>query len=165
VDDSFSLSNSQFSLVPIGLKCCPSWFKTREFPPEVEVRTKRYLYEPVPMEDVELFHIPLRHLLKPGPHTDRFWMTMIPKKLRDPLVRVPGNNQHVIGWGIRMNEKLNWVFILPSILVILLAVSVGVIIYAAATSDNSSAFGLGAFLVAIFTVYLTYQYLAWEDDI
>ncbi|RDW79078.1 uncharacterized protein DSM5745_05930 [Aspergillus mulundensis] len=154
----------RFSPIPIGITCCPSWFKTREFPPEVEVTTRRYLYEPVPMEDVELSHIPLQHLLKPGPHTDTFWMTMIPKKLRDPLVRSPGTNRHVRGWGVRINEGLNWVFVLPFMLVMLLAVGVSVIIYAALTSDNSSAFSLGAFLVSLLTVYLTYQYLAWKDD-
>jgi hypothetical protein len=32
------------------------------------------------MEDVEPAEIPLLHLLKPGPHTDRFWITAFPKK-------------------------------------------------------------------------------------
>ncbi|KAJ6028867.1 hypothetical protein N7540_004443 [Penicillium herquei] len=156
----------RFSLVPIGMDHCPRWFKTREFPPKAEVQAGRYLYAPVPMEDVEFSDIPLQHLLKPGLHTDKFWITTFPKKLQDLLVRLPGNNGHrVIGWGIRMNESLNWVVILPSILIMLLAIGVGVILYAAITSDNSSAFGLGAFLMAMLTVYLTYQYFAWEDNV
>ncbi|KAJ4182612.1 hypothetical protein NW759_017118 [Fusarium solani] len=142
----------------------PSWFKTREFPPEAEVRARRYLYEPVPMEDVELADIPLPHLLKRGPHTDKFWITMFPKKLREQLVRRPGDDgQRVIGWGIRVNESLNWAVILLSILIILIGISVGVIVYAAITSDNSSAFGLGAFLVALFTIYFNYRYFAWKE--
>lgn len=117
------------------------------------------------MDDVEIADIPLQHLLKPGPHTDRFWITTIPKKLRDPLVRLPGNHSPpVIGWGVRINESLNWVIILLFILVVLFLIGVGVILYAGITSDNSSAFGLGAFLVALFTVYITYQYFAWREN-
>jgi hypothetical protein len=117
------------------------------------------------MEDVELADIPLRHLLKPGPHTDQFWKTTVPKKLHQPLIRQPGTGgQRSIGWGIRINEGLNWVVISSSILVILVVIGVGVIIYAAITSDKSSAFGLGAYLVAIFTVYITYQYFAWKEE-
>jgi hypothetical protein len=117
------------------------------------------------MEDVELADIPLSHLLKPGPHTDFFWMMTIPKKLGQPLTRQPGTGgQRVIGWGIRINECLNWVVILCSMLVLLVVIGISVIAYAAITSDKSSAFGLGAYLVATFTVYISYQYFAWKVD-
>ena len=116
------------------------------------------------MDDVEIIDIPLSHLLKPGPHTDRFWVTIFPKKLREPLARRPGpDGQRVIGWGIRINEELNWGYILLLILIILVAISFSVVAFAAVTSDNSSAFGLGAFLAALFTVYITYQYIAWKE--
>ncbi|QKX54876.1 uncharacterized protein TRUGW13939_01966 [Talaromyces rugulosus] len=153
-----------FQLIPIGEESCPRWFKTREFPPEDEVTARRYLYEPVPMEDAELADIPLPHLLKPGPHTDGFWMTMFPKKLREELVRPPGaQGQRVIGWGIRINESLDWSAILFSIFILLLVIGFVVIIYAAVTSDNNSAFSLGSFLGTLLTVYITYQYLAWKE--
>ncbi|KAL3474343.1 hypothetical protein BJX99DRAFT_260451 [Aspergillus californicus] len=154
----------RFQLIPIGMDCCPGWFKTGQFPPIAEVTAKRYMYEPVPM-GVEIADIPLPHLLKPGPHFDNFWLTMFPKKVRDQLVRRPGvDGQRVIGWGVRVNEGPNWVVFLLSILVILLAIGAGVIVYASLTSDNSSAFGLGAFLAAFVTVYLNYQYFAWKED-
>ncbi|OJJ85391.1 uncharacterized protein ASPGLDRAFT_1346818 [Aspergillus glaucus CBS 516.65] len=90
----------RFQLIPIGMDCCPSWFKTKEFPPEDEVQKGRYIYEPVPVDNVELANIPLPHLLKPGPHTDKFRITMFPKKIRDQLVRQPGHSgQRVIGWA------------------------------------------------------------------
>jgi hypothetical protein len=117
------------------------------------------------MEDVEFLDIPLSHLLKPGPHLDIFWMMTIPKKLGQPLTRRPGvGGQRVIGWGIRINECLNWVLILCAMLVLLVVIGVSVIAYAAITSDKSSAFGLGAYLVATFTVYISYQYFAWKED-
>lgn len=155
----------RFRLIPIREECCPRWFKKRELPPETEVKAGRYRYEPVPMDDVELAEIPLSHLLKPGPHTDRFWITTFPKKLREQLVRRPGaDGQRVIGWGIRINEGLNWSYILLLTLILLIVIGLIVIVYAMTTSDGSAAFGLGAFLVAVFTVYSTYQYLAWKEE-
>ncbi|KAH7160524.1 hypothetical protein B0J13DRAFT_432586, partial [Dactylonectria estremocensis] len=155
----------QFQLIPIGEKCYPRWFKTREVPPESEVAARKYLYEPVPMEDVELADIPLALLLKPGPHLDTFWITTFPKKLSEELWRPAGGGQRVIGWGIRVNESLNWPVILFLILIIFLLMSVGVIVYSTITSDSSSAFGMGAFLAALLTVYLTYQYLSWKEEV
>lgn len=35
------------------------WFQTKKIPPKVEVEEGRYLYDPVPMGDVELAYIPL----------------------------------------------------------------------------------------------------------
>ncbi|KAJ5632668.1 hypothetical protein N7490_009007 [Penicillium lividum] len=91
---------------------------------------------------------------------------MFPKKLREPLIRSPGDNgQRVIGWGIRVNESLSWGTLLLSILVVLTAISISVILYAKITLDNSSAFSLGAFVAALFTVYLTYQYFAWKETV
>lgn len=62
------------------MECCPRWFKAREIPPEAEVSVRRCLYQPVPMEDVEIAEIDLPHLLKPGAHTDNFWIPRFPKK-------------------------------------------------------------------------------------
>ena len=118
------------------------------------------------MEDVELADIPLPHLLKPGPHTDRFWITTFPKKLNTPLVRPSGpDGQRVIGWGVRINEGLNSGFMLLLIILILLFTVVSVAIYSTVTSDASSAFGFGAFLAAISALYIPYQYLSWKDKL
>jgi hypothetical protein len=148
------------------LEDCPTWFKTNEFPPCAEVDARRYLYKPSPMRDVDVLNIPLQHLLKPGRHTDRFWITTIPKKQREGLTRQPGiDGQQTIGWGIRVNETLNWSFILLLILIILVLISLSIIIFIKVTSDTSSAFSLGAFLVAFFSVFITYQYFSWVDEL
>jgi hypothetical protein len=116
------------------------------------------------MEDVELAYIPMSHLLKSGAHTDKFWKTTFPKKLKQPLVRSPGAvGQRVVGWGIRINECLNWTFVLFSSFVILTVVGSSVIIYAKITSDNNSAFSFGSFLGTLFTLYSSYQFLAWKE--
>lgn len=118
------------------------------------------------MEDVEFLHIPLPHLLKPGPHVDKFWITTFPKKLNEQLVRNPGTDgQKVIGWGIRINEELNWRCVLLLLIVVLFVTGIGVVTYAMVTSDDSSAFGMGAYLVAVSTTFITYQYFAWKDEL
>ncbi|KGO53939.1 hypothetical protein PEX1_041120 [Penicillium expansum] len=156
----------QFQLVPIGMRCLPMWFQTKRMPPKVEVEEGRYLYDPVPLDDVEMAYIPLNHLLKPGPHSDNFWITRFPKKIRDPLSRLPGSGgMKVTGWGIHVNECLNWTVVLLSMFITLLIIGLSVTIYALTTSDSSSAFGLGSFLVALFTVYFTYQYFAWKENV
>lgn len=115
--------------------------------------------------DVEFANIPLSHLLKPGPHTDQFWLATMPKKLKQPLTRIPGiHGQSVIGWGIRINEGLNWGVLLLYMLSVLLMVGVIVILYVIFTSDESSAFGLGAYLVAVIGVYSSYQYVRWKEE-
>ena len=134
----------QFQLVPVGMRCCPTWFKAPEFPPQSEVAAGRYLYQPVPMDDVEMAYIPLAHLMKPGPHHDLFWLMIFPKKLSEELRRPAGTGQRVVGWAT----------VLLGILTGLIAISVAVIVYRAAISDDSSAFGLGAFLAALFSIYV-----------
>jgi hypothetical protein len=118
------------------------------------------------MEDVEFLHIPLPHLLKPGPHVDKFWITTFPKKLNEQLVRNPGTDgQRVIGWDIRINEELNWRCVLLLLIVVLFVTGIGVVTYAMMTSDDSSAFGMGAYSVAVSTTFITYQYFAWKDEL
>lgn len=115
------------------------------------------------MDDVEFADIPLAHLLQPGPHLDTFWKSVFPKKLCEELQRPAMSGGRVVGWGVRINESLNWSIVLLGIFLLLLFIGVIVVVYSAMTSDNSSAFGLGAFLMAIFTVYITYQYFAWRE--
>lgn len=139
------------------------WFRAPEFPPEEEVLEQRYIYSPVPI-GVDIVNIPLFDLLGPGEHFDQFWLSMLPKKLDEELRRPAGTERPIIGWGIRVNETLNWAVFLLALFFVLLMVSVVVIVYSVATKDNSSAFGLGAYLAALLTVYLTYQYFAWKEN-
>jgi len=152
----------QFHLLPVRETCYPGWYKSGTFPPLMEVRRKRYQYAPAPMPDSQVVNIRLSDLLKPGSHHHRFWVTTIPKKIRYPLIREPGFDGQVMGWGIRINECLNWAFILFLLLVLLLVVGAIVTVYAIITTDKSSAFGLGSFLVAIITVYATHQHFSWR---
>lgn len=70
----------------------------------------------------------------------------------------------MLGWGVRINERLNWLVVMLGILSMLIVICISVGAYSAATSDKSSAFGLGAFLTALFAAYIIYQYFAWKED-
>ncbi|KAJ3495458.1 hypothetical protein NLG97_g3384 [Lecanicillium saksenae] len=151
----------RFQLVPVGEAVHPTWFRL-EFPPQSEVVTRRHIYQPVPM-DVEIVNIPLAHLLKAKAHHDSFWLSTFPRKLNDELRRPAGSKQPTVGWGIRINQTLNWAVVLAVLLFMLVVISIIVVIYAAAKGDDSAAFGLGAYLAAILTVWLTYHYFSWQE--
>ncbi|KAI2618352.1 hypothetical protein GGR54DRAFT_150172 [Hypoxylon sp. NC1633] len=151
----------EFELVPIKMDTFPTQFKRGKVPTQDEVCNAGFLYN----ADVIVDQIPLYHLCTPGDqnHLDKFWLTRIPRKLRTELVRPAGHTQRVVGWGIHVNEGLNWVPILASLLFLLILFGLVVVLYAMATSDNSSAFGLGAYLVAVLTLYMTFQYFSWKE--
>jgi hypothetical protein len=136
----------------------------RALPPEAEVKQlKNYDYTPCPpdIEDPLLQNQFIHELLKPGPHLDNYWITTFPKKLKGRLEYISG--QRPVGWGIIINEGINWFVLLFGVLVILLATGFVVVIYAAFTKDVSSATGIGAYLVAILSLVVTVQYFWWQQ--
>ncbi|TQN64067.1 hypothetical protein CSHISOI_11350, partial [Colletotrichum shisoi] len=77
------------------------------------------------MFDVELASIPLWHLTRPGLHSDKYWITTFPKKLRYKLHREAGVYvKPTIGWGIRVNEAFNWHHFLFLIVVVIVVIGV-----------------------------------------
>ncbi|KAF4910277.1 hypothetical protein CGCVW01_v011717 [Colletotrichum viniferum] len=83
----------------------------------------KYIYAPVPMNDEVEFRIPLEHLILPGPHSDKFWITTVPTKLKPQLHRYPGEDMPVIGWGVKVNEGLNWSHLLRLVLVVMFLIA------------------------------------------
>ena len=92
---------------------------------------------------------------------DNYWITTFPKKLKGRLEYVSG--QRPIGWGIIINEGVNWFVLLFGVLLTLLTTGFVVVIYAAFTKDISSAAGIGAYLVAIVSLVVTLQYFKWQQ--
>ncbi|KAF4489906.1 hypothetical protein CGGC5_v002903 [Colletotrichum fructicola Nara gc5] len=156
----------KFHLVPVREEIVPRGFKRTEFPPCAEVKSGNYLYRPVPMGDVELDFIPLSHLTLPGKHSDDGWLTMFPKKLQTPLSRLPGAaNPSVVGCGIIVNEVFNWTHFVLLALIAVVLIGIVVAVYWGISSDASSAFGLGAFLVAVCTLSISLNYSYWQDSL
>ncbi|KAK2061000.1 hypothetical protein LY76DRAFT_682354 [Colletotrichum caudatum] len=156
----------RFQLVPVGEAVVPNHFKCGEFPPCSQVEAGNYMYEPVPMADVALASIPLWHLTRPGRHSDKYWITTFPKKLRHPLRREAGvYGRPVVGWGIRVNERFNWRQFLFLILAVIVVIGAVMGAYLALRADDSSGFGLAAFLAAVAAIYIPYQYFAWKEKL
>lgn len=123
---------------------------------------RRYLYTPVPVVDAEILGMNLWHMRKDGPHTECFWYDVMPKKLNEGLFRPPGTRGHVYGYGIRIHEKLNVLLVLSWSLIAIITTGIVTMIYALLTKDTSSAFGLGAYLMAILTLCISLQYEVWK---
>lgn len=104
----------------------------------------------------------LWHMRRPGPHTEVYWYNTVPKKVDGALYRPSGTIEDVVGYGVRINERLNDVLVLWWSFIFILVTGAFVYVYSRCTSDDSSAFGLGAYLVAVFTVYIQLQYAWWK---
>lgn len=80
------------------------------------------------------------------------------KKIDGPFFEEPFPNfesiPSIAGYGIRVNERLNDVLILWWCWILILMTGGIVIIFARYTVDTYSAFGMGAYMVAAFTVYI-----------
>jgi hypothetical protein len=134
-------------------------------PPEAEVKQfKNYDYTPCPpdIEDPLLQNQFIHELLKPGPHLDNYWISTFPKKLKGRLEYVSG--QRPIGWGIIINEGINWFALVFGAICIMLTTSFFVVMYSAMTKDVSSAAGIGAYVVAILTLVVTLHYFRWQQE-
>lgn len=111
-------------------------------------------------------NIPLWHELRyPGPHLGHQWFNAAAKKLDGRLFNTPLPNDclpDIVGYGIRVNERLNEVLILWWSWVAILITGIFVLVYIRWTGDHSSAFGLGAYLVAALAVYIQLQYAWWR---
>ena len=145
--------------MPFHTSICPD--KVRPgLPPEEQVKVQRnYLYEPCPT-DVEVLSIPkFSYPLKPGAHHYDFWLKTIPKKLRTELVYRPA----VVGWGLMVHEDWDWVIVLSNFLALMIIFGIGVVVYAALSHDPSSAFGFGAYGMAVVTLLITIKYWAWQE--
>lgn len=86
----------------------------------------------------------------------------MPKKLDGCLSWSPDTQDDVLGYGIRINERLNLALILFWTLMGFLLTGIVVAVFAARTGDNSSAFGLRAYLIAVLAVYVPLQYEYWR---
>ena len=150
----------EFRLVPIHADICPDKIRAG-LPPEEQVKLyKNYHYDPCPT-DVEVLNIPkFSHLLKPGGHHYDFWLKTMPKKLHTELECRPA----VIGWGLMIHETWDWVMILSGMLVLMMLFGVAVSIYAAISHDPATAFGFGAYAVAVVTLIFTVKYWAWHES-
>lgn len=147
--------------MPYHTRICPDKIRL-ELPPEDQVKVeKNYHYDPCPAVDAEVLSIPkFSHLLKPGIHSYDFWLKTFPKKLRAELDHQPA----VVGWGLIIHEGWDTVVLLSSILGLTILVGVAVLIYAVITHDASSAFGLGAYAIAVVTLMFTVKYWAWQEN-
>lgn len=148
------------------MKVCPSYLKRYTLPPETEVKQlKNYDYTPCPPEIEEplLQNQFMHELFKPGPHLDSYWMDTFPKKLKGQLKYISGQRP-IIGWGIIINEGINWPVLWYGVLFTLILTGFIVLACVVRTGDLSSAAGLGAYFVTILALVVTLHYQKWQGQ-
>lgn len=136
-------------ITPRILECC--------LPPREEVEVKHnYHYAPCPPDvQDQTLGLPFLHvLLEPGNHLDDFWTNHIPKKLKNELEYKSGPDP-VIGWGVHIVEGPNWHALAALSVVFVAASLVLALVYSFVTSDVSSAFTVGSFVLAAETLVVT----------
>lgn len=147
-----SIQFVRFQLVPIAMDIRPWNFHSPSLPPEAEVRVKKtHHYDPCPVDvdptglNGELLHC----LWKPGPHLDRFWLNLFPKKLEEILHYVSSKPEVNIGWGIHVVKGVNWASVASlGFVLVIISMLLGVV-YSAITHDVGAAFSISAFLVVL----------------
>lgn len=129
------------------------------------VASRQYVYDPVPM-GVEIVNVQLAHLLKPSAqHRGRFWLSTVPKKLHEKQGCPAGTRQPVLGWGLLINQRLNWAAVLFLLALVLAVVSVIARVPAVVTGKFVFSFLLGGYLAAKLIVWLTTQYFSWRENV
>ena len=162
-NDNHSLSSSILQFMvdshnTIGL--CAS-----ELPPPCEVSNQRYHYMPCPqysIDEVIPDHIFFHLFNNPAPHYNSKWIHRIPKKLS--LSISDSTDQIPVGWGIHIVESANLYVVLSALLAGLTLSGILAVVFAAVTKDVQGAFSIGAYLVAVLTVWMSAMYFKWSQE-
>jgi len=90
-----------------------------------------------------------RHaFFEPGSHTDQFWVKRLPKKLKCELKYNRNGEPPAVGWGIRIEERINtslfWT-LLGSTLILAIA-------YSVRTHDVSGGFTMASYFASALAV-------------
>ena len=136
-----------------------------ELPPPCEVSKQRYHYQPCPQANIDEVipdHIFFHLFNNPAPHYNSKWIHRIPKKLSSSIS--DSTDQIPIGWGIYIVETANLYVIFLALLMGLLLSGILAVVFAAVAGDVQGAFSIGAYLVAVLTVWMSAMYFKWSQE-
>ena len=129
-------------------------------PPEDEVRQRKYVYVPCPMEESPMESAPFVHYLL-APETDHteelFWALRFPRKLSESFRLRPD-----IGWGVEILEGPNWALFWTAMTLFTLLSGLAAGIYAWLKDDNPTGVALGIWLATVQTMILTSVFFRWR---
>jgi hypothetical protein len=143
-------------------------------PPEEEVEEGRYHYYKCPLNNPPPMPANLfLHYMKcaantpsalknPEAHKDAYFLNRLPKKLKRSIFSESDTAQP-FGWGVRIMEgpnkvALSWMTVLGIILSFVTSV-----IYAVVAKTQEQGFGIGQWMMAVFTAVLAALYFQWEE--
>jgi hypothetical protein len=127
-------------------------------PPEEEVISGNYNYDPCPMEEPIIdnrtfFH----HFYSPASkHPDMMWGPRLPRKLGPRLTTMTP------GWGIHFEERPDWPLFAAMNFISLLVSGMIAGIYSWKTADTATGVAIGAWLTATQTMGMTAVFFWWS---
>ena len=127
--------------------------KRPSIPPPAEVETKRYEYEPCPIDEPPMDSDVFMHYLS-APDTEHteelFWTLRFPRRINESFLQNPG-----VGWGIQILEGPNWplFWTFTTICTLLSGLIAG--LFAWLKRDTASGVAIGAWLTAVQTMIVT----------
>ena len=103
----------------------------------------------------------IHELLSPGPHFDGYWTRTFPKKLKEELKYISG--QQCFGWGVHIIEGSNWFAITSLMFILVLLSGILSVLYSVLRKDVAAGFAIGAYCVTTVTLAVTVGYLRWQQ--
>jgi len=137
-----------------------------ELPPECEVSSQRYEYNPRPqdLEEVMPNHVFFHFFFsRPNGHQKPKWIYRLPKKLKESILD-SNNNDLPVGWGVHINEGPDYHVICAFVLLGLVISGVLSICWATLTKDVQGAFGMGAYFATVEAAWMATMYFKWSQE-
>lgn len=133
-------------------------------PPEAEVESNRYEYDPCPLKSLPPIpdNVFLHHFNDPGHHRRPNWLRRIPKKVNDSLI---GHHEgDIIGWGVHIIEGPNWLAISVAVFCIVLSSGVFATAWAVCRNDISGAFAVAGWMIGVLTAAMMVCLSKWSRE-
>lgn len=131
-------------------------------PPAKAVHTGEYEYVPVPMDEPPMpSNVFMHYFITPAKaHSQAIWSPRFPHKLERP-VRL-SNQPLAEGWGIEIEEGLNWVVVDSLMLVALFISAIVAGFYGHFMNDVATGVAIGAWLTAVQTLSAAIVFFKWK---
>lgn len=139
-------------------------YNDEPFPPEDMIVTKKYEYNPPPIDSRTFLHHFWKHK-KHSKSTSARYVGRLPKKLGESLLSYLREAEQREGWGIHIIEGPNKPVICCVLLIVLMMSFITAAVYDAVIKNGDSGFAIGQWMVAALTVALSALYFSLEDDV
>ncbi|KAL9123279.1 MAG: hypothetical protein Q9187_000151, partial [Circinaria calcarea] len=132
-------------------------------PPEDEVTSKRYYYNPCPLKPPPIpSHVFLHYLSSSRDHPRSVWLDRLPQKLEGSMMQ--STEPLPVGWGIYIIEGPNRIAMFWTIVGIVIVSIIVSTTWTVVKGDIQGGFGVGAWMVSVPNVLMVAFFLKWSGE-